>query len=294
MPRMRPRAVQSLCARWLSVLLLMLLPGIGQARETLSWLLRDLPPSTIFAGPQQGQGAIDRLMPLLIARMPEYDHVLTRVNRARATQMLKDHASSCDPTLLWTAERAQTIALSIPVYVLLSSGVIVRKADLPRFHDFMTDGRIDLNRLLNAPGFKVGVVGGRSYGAVIDDTLRHSHTDAVALHYGDAAVGSLLQMERLGRLQALIGFWPEVRYQALQQGLSPDELSFLAVSGNPTYQYAHIGCSNTAEGRRAITIINREMRVLRESSLMQFYAQWLEPSERDSYLRDAKAFFDEH
>ena len=275
-------------------MVLCLLPMTGQARETINWLLRDLPPSTIFAGPLQGQGTIDRLMPQLIARMPEYDHVLMQVNRARSTQMLMEHPSSCDPTLLWTAERAKSVAFSIPVYVLLSSGLIVRKTDVQRYSALIEDGRVDLRRLLATPHIKVGVVAQRSYGEVVDTILQQGPHSALNLHYGNEAVGSLLQMERLGRLQALIGFWPEVRYQAQQQGLKLDELAFLPVKGNASYQYAHIGCSNTPQGRRAIHIIDREMRELRESSLMVFYTQWLDPSDRGNYLEHARAFFANH
>lgn len=278
----------------LLTLLLCALAPASQARETLNWLLRDLPPSTVFAGPQEGQGAIDQLMPLLIARMPEFDHVLVHVNRARSTQMLMEHPSSCDPTLLWTAERARTIAFSIPTYVLLSSGLIVRKASLARFATFLDDGEVDLRRLLNFSGFKIGVVAQRSYGPLIDDILDQSDDDAVSLHYGGEAVGSLLQMERLGRLQALLGYWPEVRYQAFLQGMTAEELVFLPIKGNPAYQYAHIGCSNTPQGRLAIQIIDREMRTLRENRLMGFYAQWLEPGQRSAYMEAAKAFFDRH
>lgn len=280
--------------RWLPLVLLALLPATGQARETLHWLMRDLPPSTIFAGPLQGQGAIDRLMPLLVERMPEYDHVLVRVNRARSTQMLKEHPSSCDPTLMWTAERAKSIAFSIPVFLLPSSGLIVRAADMPRFSAFVDEGQVDLPQLLNARTLKIGVVARRSYGSQVDEILRHSPPEVLTPHYGDEAVGSLLQMERLGRLHALIGFWPEVRYQAAQEGLDLDELRFLPIQGNPAYQYAHVGCSNTPQGRQAIEIINREMRVLRESSLMGFYAQWLDPAQRTTYLQDARAYFASH
>lgn len=292
------RIPQSSCfrpIRWLPVLLVcMLAPFAAQARETLTWLLRDLPPSTIVAGPLQGQGVIDRLMPLLMARMPDYDHVLIHVNRARSMQMLIEHPSSCDPTLLWTAERASYIAFSIPVYMLVSSGLIVRKSELPRFAPYLDEGQVDLRALLNTSGLKVGVVARRSYGTVTDQILADSPASALSRHYADEAVGSLLQMERLGRLQALLGFRTEARYQALQQGLDFEQLTFLPIKGNPPYQYAHIGCSDTPQGRKAIEIINREMRTLRETSLMEFYAQWLEPAQRTAYLRDAKAFFEGH
>jgi uncharacterized protein (TIGR02285 family) len=100
-----------------------------------------------------------------------------------------------------------------------------------------------------------------------------------------------LQMERLGRLQGLISYWPEALYQARQQGIPEQDLVFLPVKGVPKYQFTHIGCSNTAQGRQAMEIINREMRVLRETKLVGFYAQWLPSPKREEYLEDAKAFF---
>ncbi|WP_440094581.1 TIGR02285 family protein [Pseudomonas syringae] len=267
----------------------------SQAKETLTWLMRDIPPSTIFSGTMRGQGAIDQLMPLLTARMPEYDHVLMRVNRARSLQMLNDASSlNCDPTMLWTAERAKTLLFSIPIVAIISSGLIVRKEEISTFEPYMVDGKIDFAALMASNAIKLGVVAERSYGELIDHTLKRVNENALIEHYGNDATGSLLQMERLGRLQAFISFWPEARYQAMQQGISPDELSFLPVQGNPAYQFIYISCSHTPEGEQAIAQINQQMRELRESNLMDFYAQWLDPSQRASYLEDVKALFQQH
>ncbi|MFJ4141558.1 TIGR02285 family protein [Pseudomonas sp. NPDC089734] len=268
------------------------LPGIGQAKDTLIWLLRDMPPATIFAGPYKGQGAIDQFMPLLIARMPEYEHLLMRVNRARGMQMLNEHAFTCDPTLLWTPTRAKSIVFSIPTYIVFSNGLIVRKDDLSLFIPFIADGHIDLDALLASKTIKLGVVAERSYGMVIDKILHKVPDGELSEHYGNDAVGSLLQMERLGRLQAMISYWPEARAQAMRQGIRPEELAFLPVKDTPKYQVTHIGCSDTPQGRQAMDIINREMRTLRETSLLNFYANWLEPELRTQYIEDAKAFFE--
>jgi uncharacterized protein (TIGR02285 family) len=98
-PRMRALLIAALLA---------CLPGTASARETIIWLVRDFPPLNIFSGPLAGQGAIDKLMPELTARMPEYDHQIMHVNRARGTQMLNDpDVFACDPTLLWTPERGK-------------------------------------------------------------------------------------------------------------------------------------------------------------------------------------------
>ncbi|AVB19255.1 hypothetical protein BKM03_08340 [Pseudomonas avellanae] len=292
---MPPPASHCTTARLMLALSLVALSCASQARETLTWLMRDIPPSTIFSGTMRGQGAIDQLMPLLTARMPEYDHVLMRVNRARSLQMLNDTSSlNCDPTMLWTAERAKTLLFSIPIVAIISSGLIVRKEEMSTFEPYMVDGKIDFAALMASNAIKLGVVAERSYGELIDNTLKRVNENALIEHYGNDATGSLLQMERLGRLQAFVSFWPEARYQAMQQGISPDELSFLPVQGNPAYQFIYISCSHTPEGEQAIAKINQQMRELRESNLMDFYAQWLDPSQRASYLEDVKALFQQH
>lgn len=278
----------------LIVTLLACLPGVASARETLIWLLRDFPPLTIFSGPLAGQGAIDKLMPELTARMPEYDHQIMHVNRARGTQMLNDpEVFACDPTLLWTPERDKTILFSIPAYATPSNGVTIELRRHALFAPFIdADGRLDLAALLDSDSVEVGIVGGRSYGPVIDKALRETtHPDRLILHYGNAAVGSMLDMERLDRFQAIISYWPEARFHAQQQGIPLTELEFLPVKDVPKYQFAHIACSKTEKGRAAMEIINREMRVLRVTRLIGFYAEWM--VKKEEYLHDAQTFFEE-
>lgn len=275
---------------WLMITGLCAFPLSSQAKDTLTWLMRDMPPVTIAAGPYQGQGAIDRMMPLLIARMPQYDHTLMQVNRARGLQMLNEPGFTCDPTLLWTAARAKTILFSIPTYVVFSNGLIVRKEQMPQIAPFVSDGQVDLRTLLASQTFKLGIVAERSYGTVIDEILSKAPADELKQHYGNSAIGSMLQMERLGRLQAMLAYWPEARYQALQQGIDESELTFLPIKDVPKYQYTHIGCSNTEQGRAAMVVINREMRELRES-LKSLYAEWLDPVRRAEYLQDSAGFF---
>ncbi|MFK3798736.1 MULTISPECIES: TIGR02285 family protein [unclassified Pseudomonas] len=289
-----PRPLKSGLCVLLVTSVLGTIPGTAHAKETLTWLLRDFPPLTIFAGPQTGQGAIDKLMPELIARMPEYNHQIMHVNRARGTQMLQDpDVFACDPTLLWTPEREKTILFSIPTYATPGNGVTIEKSNHERFAPFLTDdGHLDLTSLLASNTVKVGIVAERSYGPTIDKILRTTpHQDSLVLHYGNAAVGSMLQMERMDRFQAIISYWPEARYHAQQQAIPLDELEFFPVKDAPKYQFAHIGCSKTDKGRAAMDVINREMRVLRTTRLVGFYAEWM--VKRDEYLRDAQTFFDE-
>jgi hypothetical protein len=64
--------------RWLIQLCLTAMMAGGwslsaQAEDTLIWLLRDLPPLTIFDGPGKDQGALDQLLPMLIEHLPSID-----------------------------------------------------------------------------------------------------------------------------------------------------------------------------------------------------------------------------
>jgi len=267
-------------------------PALAQPKEHLFWLLRDLPPLTIFEGPKKGQGVIDQLMPLLIAGMPQYEHTLIRVNRARGIQMLHEESFTCDPSLVWSREREQWITYSIPAFRVVSNGLVIRREDRSVLEPFLSNGAVDLAALLASGRQKVGVIAERRYGEFLDTLLQQAPAGALTPHYGNDALGSLLQMQRLGRLQVVLGYWPEIRYQAHQENLADEQLEFYPVKGTGNYMPVYIGCSNTPQGRQAISEINRLLRALPREHLDPLYADWLDPQRRKNYLEETKAFFE--
>ena len=266
-------------------------PLSANAEDTLTWLLRDLPPLTIFEGPKKGQGALDQLLPILIERLPEYRHQVLHVNRARGMQMLREPRLTCDPSLLWTAERAKYMVFSDQAFMVASNGITLRRSEQNAMTPFIVDGQFDLRAFLEAHKARVGVVAERSYGPVIDEQLKQADPHKLALHYGNDALGSLLQMQRLARLEAVLGYWPEIRYHALQQGIAADDLSFYPIKGSAPYQRTHIGCADTPTGREAIQRINQVLRDIPQEQVQQSYASWLDPIMRAHYLRDNPRFF---
>ena len=285
-------------AHWLRTLLLLcaLLPALAvphaAAKERLLWLVRDLPPFTIFEGTEKGQGVIDRLLPLLIEQMPEYDHSIVRVNRARGMQMLQDpNTFTCDPTLLWTPERAEYVHFSIPSLGVLSGGLVVRKAGEALLAPFLTDNEVDLPGLMSHTPLKLGIVAERSYGSQIDEILRQLPDSALSRHYGNDATANQLQMQQLGRLHMVMGYWPEVRYLIQQQGGSLGDYQFHPVQGVNRYQFLHVGCSDSALGREAVAHIDQLLPTLRQETLPGLYARWLDPELQATYLEQSKQFF---
>lgn len=274
-------------------LLLALLTAPAQAKERLLWLVRDLPPFTVFEGTEKGQGVIDQMLPLLIEQMPEYDHSIIRVNRARGIQMLQDPTSfTCDPTLLWTAERAKFVYFSQPTLGVLSSGVVVRNTAHALLAPFLDDQQVDLKGLLANTRLKLGIVAERSYSSQVDEILRQLPDSALSRHYGNDATANLLQMQQLGRLQLVLGYWPEVRYLIQQHGGSPADYQFHPIQGVNRYQFLHVGCSDTPLGRAAISHIDQLLPALRLNTLPALYARWLDPELRETYLEESKHFFE--
>lgn len=284
-------------SRWTLALLLGLAPllssPIAHAKDRFFWLLRDLPPFTIFEGDRKGQGVVDTLLPRLIEDLPDHDYTLARVNRARALQMLQTPGLSCDPSLLWTAERDRYVAFSEPYLGVISSGLVVRKQDQAVVAPYLDQQQVDLKRLLAQTRLKLGVVAERSYSAQVDDLLRSLPEASISRHYGHEAVGSLLQMQRLGRLQLVLGYWHEIRYLIQQQGESPQDYVFYPIQGVARYQFLHVGCSDTGPGRVVISQVNRMLLELRGDTLPGLYARWLDPQMREGYLEDARHFFKE-
>ncbi|MNV73792.1 hypothetical protein D3C71_1669620 [compost metagenome] len=116
---------------------------------------------------------------------------------------------------------------------------------------------------------------------------------ALSRHYGNEATASLLQMQQLGRLQLVLGYWHEVRYLVQQQGGSLQDYLFHPIQGVSRYQFFHVGCSDSPLGREAILHINQLLPALRRDTLPGLYARWLDPDLRDDYLEHSRRFFED-
>lgn len=260
--------------------------------QLITWTVRDMAPFNIMEGPLKGQGIADVMLGLLQERLPQYRHLNSRVNRARANQMLARDTLTCDPGVLWSKEREQFMHFSIPTLGVVTNGVVIRQELEAQIQPYLHDGKIDLAGFLTDPRFRLGVLVERSYGPLIDATLHATPPERLQVHHGNNALGSLLQMQQHGRISALLGYWPEVRYLAETDGVDVSNLRFYPVQGMPSYLLAYVGCSKTPEGKKAIEAINEVIRDLRGEELIGLYARWLDGPTREAYLKDAKGFFE--
>ena len=182
----------------------------------------------------------------------------------------------------------------MPSLGVLSGGLVLRKDSETLVAPYLDGQEVDLHGLLSKTPLKLGVVAERSYGTQIDAILRQLPDTALSRHYGNDATANLLQMQQLGRLRMVLGYWPEVRYLVEQQGGTLADYRFHPVQGVNHYQFLHVGCSNSELGREAIAHIDQLLPALRRDVLPGLYARWLDPALQEDYLEESKRFFEDH
>jgi uncharacterized protein (TIGR02285 family) len=182
--------------------------------------------------------------------MPEYDHSIVRVNRARGIQMLQN-TFTCDPTLLWTPERANTCIFP-PRWACSVAGWC---AQAGRWWPLLDGQQVEPASLADKTRLKLGIVAERSYGRR-STHLAPAARQRLSRHYGNDATASLLQMQQLGRLRLVLGYWPEVRYLIQQQGGSLATTSFYPIRAW-TATSSCMWAARTPKGREAIAHIDQ-------------------------------------
>lgn len=280
--------------RCLLVLALTLLANLALAAESkprLVWMIRDLPPFNILQGPLKNEGIADNMLRLLQARLPQYNHVLAVANQARAKQMLSSGALICDSGMLKSPEREEIMYFSIITLGLQTNGVMIRRQQEQELAPFIDNGQFDLPAFIATDQYSLGTLVGRSYGPQIDAELAQLKADKLVVHYGIEASRSLLRMQQHGRITAVLGYGPELRYNGELEQMDLDQLSFYPIKGAPPYLMGYVGCSKTPQGLEAIQRINKAVRELRQGEIVQLYANWLDKRSRAAYLEAAKGFF---
>lgn len=263
----------------------------AESKPRLMWMIRDLPPFNILEGPLKNEGIADNMLRLLQAKLPQYQHVLVVANQARSKQMLSSGALVCDSGMLKSPEREQIMYFSIITLGLQTNGVMIRKQDEQELAPFIDNGQFDLPAFVAADQYSLGTLVGRSYGPQIDAELAKLKADKRVVHYGIEASRSLLRMQQHGRITAVLGYGPELRYNGEMEQMDLEQLSFYPIKGAPPYLMGYVGCSKTPAGLQAIERINKAIRELRQGEIVQLYANWLDKRSRSAYLEAAKGFF---
>lgn len=262
-------------------------------RETLKWYSNQFPPYNIKSGFGEGSGAFDRVMGLLIKRMPEFEHDQVDAALPRTIESLKTRTDSCAISLLKTAERETMMDFSRPHTYLLPNGIVILRHRLPSMAPFLNaQGELKLDEFLASGKFRLGLASERSYGSAVDALLRKHAASIVPVAAKDVFASRLLKLTHQREFDAIVGYAVELTYTVREAKLDPRNYAVLPIAESSGLLPVSASCSKSDQGRRALAAIDR---VLAEKASQReidgYYRSWLDEESSAYYeklLRQAR------
>ena len=236
--------------------------GLAQAPSDDSLLLVDVlawfeehQPQRVF---RQAE-----LLQLLLTDFPT-PFVVERITRNRARVFVASNKQACMPWLLKTPEREKLFLFSLP-YAVESALVLVVKKDsawAQHLTNLQNSGvAISLNRLLlqHSPPI-LGVESQRSYGVAVDSLLKQSNAFPIYTRTSSSdEPAAMLPMLEKGFIDIML------EYPSVLAQYSAEVVYFNFVETEPV-QFVHFACSNTAEMKQLMPLINRHIKELSGST----------------------------
>lgn len=258
--------------------------GVSGVKPTVRWMTVDFPPLFMVTGPEHGVG--DYAQGIAVARLGGYEHQLQAVppNYQRIEQEMKTRGDVCFAGFLKTAARERFMVFSEPYLIMLPIQLFV-PADHPQ--PPATDSAVDLAGLLAAGTFRLGILGGRRYGASVDSVIdAYKDSPSIFRRYSKDQLGGLVSMMAAHEhgLDGILAYPSEINYLQRQPKATPLALRAYPLKGAPAFMYGYFACSSSDLGRAVIAGINQTIPGIR-AQVAEIYARDLTPAVRGSYLR---------
>lgn len=145
-----------------------LLVPAAQARDTMTWLMPDIPPASMPVDGKPTTGIADQIVLYLSAHWPEAEHRFVYANPKRTWLMIERGERACVVAALRNAERDK-LAYFVNTNLVPPLQLVVQESTLAKL-PLNAHGEADMQKLL-ASGLRGIVVERRSYGAAVDELL---------------------------------------------------------------------------------------------------------------------------
>lgn len=250
------------------------------AKPVLTWLVQNAPPFFSYTGgraplsaAELGPGERALFLRLLIAQLPQYQHVFIEASLPRYELMLSQGQTICSVLHKRLPERLANRYFT-PMYPVIGSRqpqLVLRRDRLARFQALGTP--VSLARLLEAGDLRGLVERDRSFGSTLDGALKPALGKVV-----DTVVVSnkatLLSMLLAGRMDYTLEY-PDALSSMLDQRQA-QELLALPIAEADKAELAHASCSRTAEGLARIQAIDAAIRRLAQDPQRELWLRgWL-------------------
>ena len=255
----------------------------------VTWYQIDFAPFSILKGDDAGKGHCNLLQSFLGNNLPGYTNTNINVNIARLIKEIRRAELGCYVCLSKTAEREKFMHFSVATDVWIPNGIIIRKADLAKFADFIDEsGSVDFENYLQTTKFTIGYASKRSYGQPIDNALdKFKDSSSLYAHKGSNAFKSLFSMLNRGRVDSIIGYAHELEFHSKAKEMR-GQLQYLPI--HDSFVSSHVGCSKTPSGAKLIAKLNVLIESNREK-ISSFYRSNLSEEYQQYHQKISREYF---
>ena len=276
--------------RGLAALTLLLGTQLAWAADTMTWLLRDFPPSSMPVDGRPTQGMADEFVKAIVKRWPEVEHRYLVANNKRILAMLESGEPACFTTALHVPERERSAYIAD--MLLVPPQMLVTRRELLGRMPLNARGEVRLAELLSDGALRGALLQARSYGSYLDRLIRERPRDSGALL--SAATVRPLQQVAHRRADYAIDYDYTLAWEQQANGKSVEEaeLVTMPIEGNEQALVAGIACPRTEWGRRMIVQIDRHLAALAQDAQARTGVErWMTPQARQRYGRMIEDFY---
>ena len=244
----------------LLVLPFMLTAKMVAAKETIWWQTYHRPPSTFTHGDHKNQGFVQKIMQLIIKKMPNFNHEIPVTTFDRAMSGIKSGQNVCHPALYITPERKKYMLFSNASMITPNSRVIAKPETIA---PYVIDNQVDLAKILQQNILTFSHVDNRSYGIEIDAILKRHQKKSTFFPVHNINITRVFKMLERNRMDVSIAYSFEIQHYLEQKPESAKALVAYPVANISPYDLGSVACPKNAWGENIIRRINEVLKEIK-------------------------------
>ncbi len=268
------------------------------SKDTITWMVWDLPPNFILEGEQKGKGYQDLRLKMLQDRMPSYNHesILMNVNRAINTYKSKDDSQTiyCTNDLISHPTLDIDDYLSIAAFPFQAHFLVTNK---DKAHLFGKEGEsVILKDIIQNPNLRLVVSKNRPYlgaGKILNDYIKTHPEQKHIIFLSTLNIGkSMYHFIFKDRAEYTFEYSFRATYYGKESNLLNKTVLF-PIKENEGIYYGYISCIKTKKGKEVIATVNNILReLIHTDEWILPFVEWL-PTEKlkKEYLKYYKEVF---
>lgn len=261
------------------------------SQYTITWIKLDFAPG--YLEDEDKDGFLDLSLYFVNNKLKTYSHIYQNTNLKRLFLHLGNGDFVATNGLLKNRDREEFIHYSVVAQIMLPNHLIIKRKNYNKIiHLLNSKGEIILSRILKETNLKLGLVHGRSYGDIIDQTLL-ANKDSPNIYPLSLLSNSneLFKAINLDRFHYAIEY-PVIANYSKNIGYINDEIVSIPIEGMPEYLGVYFCFPKTLWGERIRDDVNKILLEYRHTDeFLNYYGSWLNDEQNKRYREIAKRVF---